>query len=385
MSTPIEQYVSDDFTDELDLPQPGTDQNALATAKAALLASQKKVTALQNSVKSINAQLKAKGLKPLQVAALKARLAQVNVQLPAANKAMQAAQSKAYEVNGDFDRLLQGPNRDAFLALKSMFSQLGLGTLAPKIFEFAKQGYGADTIALLLQDTSEYKERFKANDARAKAGLAVLSPAEYLSAESAYRQILDSAGMPKGFYDNPADFRGWIAGDVSPTEIKSRVDMATDAVNKVDPNYRGALFQMYGIGEHDLAAYFLDRKRAEPILKKQAAAGAIGAAALRRGFAANALDLEGYASLGISGQEAESAYGRIAEGFETMLGIAGRYGTGWTQREAEQEVFTPGAAGSVGAESAFEKGRRLKSQERAMFAGGRGSSSGGLNAGYRQT
>ena len=385
MSTPIEQYVPDDFQDTLDLPTGGTDPAKLAAAKAALLASQNKVKSLQASIKLYSTQLKTKGIKPAQQAALKAKLIQANLQLTAANKAMATAQTSAYEINGDWDRLLQGTNRDAFLALKSMFDQLGLGTLAGKIFEYTKQGYGADTIALLLQDTAEYKERFKANEARAKAGLAVLSPAEYLSAESAYRQILDSAGMPKGFYDNPADFRAWIAGDVSPTEIKSRVDMATDAVNRVDPNYRGALFQMYGIGEHDLAAYFLDRKRAEPILKKQAAAGAIGAAALRRGFGANVLDMEGYASLGISGQEAEAAYGRIAEGFESMLGIAGRYGTGWTQREAEQEAFTPGAAPSIGAESAFEKGKRLKSQERAMFAGGRGSSSQGLNAGYRQT
>lgn len=142
--------------------------------------------------------------------------------------------------------------------------------------------------------------------------------------------------------------------------------------------------QMYGVGETELAAYFLDRKKAEPILKKQAAASAIGAAALRRGFNTSLLDMEGYASLGISGQEAEAAYGQIASGFESMLGIAGRYGSTWTQREAEQEVFTPGSAGSVGAESAAEKGKRLKSQERAAFAGGRGSSSQGLAAGYRQ-
>lgn len=382
MTTP--QYIPEDFQDTLDLPQTGqVDQAALQAAKAALLASQNKVTSLQATIKQYNDMLR-KGLKPAQANAIKLKLSTLNTALTSANKTMAAAQSRAYEVNGDFDRLLEGPNRDAFLALKSMFSQMGLGTLAGKIFEFVKQGYGADTIGLLLQETSEYKERFKANETRAKAGLAVLSPAEYLAAESAYRQILDSSGMPKGFYDNPADFRAWIGGDVSPTEIKSRVDMATEAVGKVDPSYRGALMQMYGVGETELAAYFLDRKKAEPILKKQAAASAIGAAALRRGFNTSLLDMEGYASLGISGQEAEAAYGQIASGFESMLGIAGRYGSTWTQREAEQEVFTPGSAGSVGAESAAEKGKRLKSQERAAFAGGRGSSSQGLAAGYRQ-
>ncbi|WP_405476057.1 hypothetical protein [Streptomyces sp. NBC_00009] len=140
-----------------------------------------------------------------------------------------------------------------------------------------------------------------------------------------------------------------------------------------------------GINEADLTAYFLDRKRGEPILKKQAAAGAIGAAAIRRGFGVNTLDFEGYATLGITADQAEQAYAQIAEGFESMLGIAGRYGTTWSQREAEQEVFTPGAARTVGGQSAAEKGRRLKSRERALFSGGRGSSTQGLNAGYFQT
>jgi hypothetical protein len=262
---------------------------------------------------------------------------------------------------------------------------MGLGTLAGKIYDYVKQGYGADTISVLLQDTPEYKKRFAANDARVKAGLAVLSPADYLATEASYRQILSTAGMPKGFYDNPADFQNWIAGDVSPTEIKDRVDLATAATGQANPEYKNALYQMYGINEADLTAYFLDRKVAEPILKKQAAAGAIGAAALRRGFGANSLDLEGYATIGITADQAEQAYSQIADGFESMLGIAGRYGTSWDQRQAEQEVFTPGAAASVGAESASEKGKRLKSQERALFAGSQGSSTTGLNAGYSPT
>lgn len=279
---------------------------------------------------------------------------------------------------------LSGAQRDAFLALQGLFNSYGLGSLAPKIFDYVKQGYGADTIAILLQDTTEYKTRFAGNEARRKAGLPVLNPADYLSTEAAYRQILSSAGLPKGFYDSPQDFTRWISDDVSPTEIKSRVDLAVAATSQANPQYKQALYQMYGINEADLTAYFLDRKRAEPLLKKQAAAGAIGAAAIRRGFAANALDLEGYATLGITADQAEQAYSQIAQGFSSMLGIAGRYGDTWSQREAEQEVFTPGSLNG-GQEAASDKGKRLRSQERALFAGGRGASVQGLNAGYSQT
>ncbi|TXS35067.1 hypothetical protein [Streptomyces sp. t39] len=391
MTTPA-QYVPDEFQNVIKLPT-GPDQGTvtqlndeIARYTAEITALQKQITAAtpvhNGSARKIQRQTAHRmGVPPKGNAAA---LASLKAQLAGVQARQKRAQKQLYEITGQFDQFLEGEDRDAFLAVKSLFAQFGLGSLAGKIYDYVKEGYGADTISLLLQDTKEYRARFAANEARAKAGLAVLSPAEYLSAESSYRQILESSGLPKGFYDNPADFQRWIAGDVSPTEIKSRVDMALEAVNQTDPTYRGALYQMYGIGESGLAAYFLDRKQAEPILKKQAAAGAIGAAALRRGFALNTLDLEGYASLGITGQDAEAAYGRIADSFEGMLGLAGRYGTSWTQREAEQEVFTPGS-GQLNAENAFEKGKRLRSQERAQFAGGRASSSQGLAAGYRQT
>ena len=395
----VEQNVPDDFQNELDLPQPGAvDQGALTAAqkkaaaqKFAAAKAMSTYTKQKGVAASAMAAYRRKGATTAQkAAATKARNAALKdmqkqtILRNAALKGQTAAQNSVYEISGQYDKLLTGPNRDAFLALKSLFGTFGLDSLAGKIYDYVKQGYGADTISVLLQDTKEYKTRFAGNEARVKAGLAVLSPADYLATEAAYRQVLSTAGLPKGFYDNPADFTRWISDDVSPTEIKDRVDLATAATGQANPEYKNALFQMYGINEADLTAYFLDRKRAEPILKKQAAAGAIGAAALRRGFGANALDMEGYATLGITADQAEQAYAQIADGFESMLGIAGRYGTTWDQRQAEQEVFTPGAV-SGGQEAASEKGKRLKSQERALFAGSKGSSVQGLNAGFSQT
>lgn len=399
MTSPVEQNVPSEFQDTIDLPGPDqVDQGAVDKANAALKAEKAagsknttNITAAQAKVKVYQAQLKhaktasAKAKINAQIKAQNAYVAAQTAQRSASVTRQGTLQNSVYEASGQYDKLLTGANRDAYSALKSLFNQYGLGSLAGKIYGFIKEGHGADTIALELQDTAEYKARFAGNEQRAKAGLAVLNPADYLATEASYRQILSSAGLPKGFYDNPADFTRWIAGDVSPTEIKDRVDLAVAATGQANPQYKQALFQMYGINESDLTAYFLDRKTAEPILKKQAAAGAIGAAALRRGFTANRLDLEGYATIGITADQAEQAYSQIADGFESMLGIAGRYGTSWNQQQAEQEVFTPGAASSVGAESAAEKGKRLRSQERAAFAGQQGSSSQGLNAGFSQT
>lgn len=274
---------------------------------------------------------------------------------------------------------LSGAQRDAFVALQSLFTSYGLGSLAPKIYDFVKQGYGADVISLLLQETAEYKERFSGNEARKKAGLSVLSPAEYLETERAYRQVLNAAGLPLGFYDHPGDFAGWIGGDVSPTEVQKRVDQAVAWTSQADSATLQALKQMYGVDASYVTAYALDKSRALPLLQKQARAAEIGAAAIRRGFAASRTDFENLATYGISGEQAEEGFARIKDTYETMQSIAGRFGLTWDQQEAQQEVFTPGVG------TGLEKAKRLKSQERALFAGGRGATVQGLNAGYSQT
>src|SRR6266436_241191 len=103
-----------------------------------------------------------------------------------------------YNPNARFQAALKGANRDAFVALNSLFSGYGLASLAPKIFSFIQNGYSADTITLLLQQTPEYKQRFIGNEARTRAGLSVLSPADYIHTEDAYKQVMISAGLPSG-------------------------------------------------------------------------------------------------------------------------------------------------------------------------------------------
>lgn len=273
---------------------------------------------------------------------------------------------------------LTGESRDAYVALSKMFTEYGLGSLAPKIFEYVKAGYGADTISLLLQDTAEYKARFAGNEARRAAGLPVLAPAQYLATEAAYRQILSSAGLPVGFYDSPGDFTNWIAGDVSPTEIKDRVDSAI-AVTNGNPEVKQAMRQLYGVSEGDIAAYFLDPKAAAPILRKREQAAEIAAQALQRGFGVGT-NAERFAAQGITSAQAAQGYGIISQEFRPMQDLAARYGETWTQGEAEEAVFAPGAQ-QPGGVNAAEKQRRLASQERAMFSGRGGLTSASLGRG----
>lgn len=271
---------------------------------------------------------------------------------------------------------LKGEDRDAYIALKILFESYGLGSLAPKILEYVQEGYGSDTISILLQETAEYKKRFAANEARRKAGMQVLSPAEYLSVEESYRQIMRAAGLPSGFYDSPDDYTKFISKDVSPTELKERVDIAVLATDNADAAMKDALFKM-GIDSGGMVAYFLDPNRATTLIKKQVGAAQIGAAALRNKLEFDRTRAEKWYLQGVTVDRAQEGYGAIAGFLEDASRLGQLYGEQYGQEAAEAEVF-----GSSGEAQAQRK--RLASRERAQFSGAAGGARGGLSI-KRQT
>lgn len=401
MSTPPDGYFDESgnfipgsFADQLDLPGPAeVDQAAVAAAQKGV--SSQKATA----AKAMDAYTRAKQQAARHMAtynkkgATKAQKAKATSMRNKAlsemkrwtavrGKALTAQgkyQNQVYELSGQYEKLLTGENRDAYASLKSLFNQFGLGTLAPKIYEFAKQGYGADVISLLLQDTKEYKERFAANEDRAKKGLAVLSPAEYLATEQAYRQILSDAGLPKGFYDNPADFRNWIAGDASPTEIKGRVDIAVANTMQANPATKRALAELYGVDESYITAWALDDKSALPLIQKQAQAAQFGGEALKRGLTLNLSNLEDFVTAGLSLSNVSQGFQAVAEALPNIQAIAARYGETFGQGELERDII--GGQAGLG----DPRRKRLASQERALFTGAAGATPGGLTTGFQQT
>lgn len=301
---------------------------------------------------------------------IKDQIAAAELSLKTLTQQHSELQNISYQETGRYDKLLQGDDRDAFLALKTVFENYGLGSLAGKIYDYVKNGYSSDTISILLQDSDEYKKRFSANEARKKAGLSVLNPAEYLAAENSYRQVMRQSGLPVGFYDSNDDFTNFLVGDVSPTELQDRVNLATQASVLANSSYKQALQQM-GIGQGEIAAYFLDTKKAMPFIQKAAAQAAIGAEALQRGFAFDQRYAEELATSGISREQAAQAYARIGDEFTTMSTLGQIYGGGWTQRQAEEDVFRGGGEASA-------QRRRLTTTERGQFSGSAGTARGGL-------
>lgn len=280
----------------------------------------------------------------------------------------------------DFADLLSGGKRDAFVALNALFKSYGLETLAPKIFEYVQKGYSSDVISLLLQETSEYKKRFAGNELRRKAGMPVLSAGDYLALEGQYRQELREGGMPAGFYDSTDDFTKLIGMDVSPSELQSRISIATNATTLANPSYKQALKQLYGLNDSQIAAYFLDPQKALPLLQRQAAATAIGSEALKRGLSLDAAHLEAYATAGVTATQAAQVYGQIAQTLPDYRTIGHQFGEDITQAEMETGLFEPGRKAGVGPESASSKLQRLQSWSRARATGVAGTAAGAFAA-----
>ena len=274
----------------------------------------------------------------------------------------------------DLGSALSGEQRNAFEALRIEFSRFGLESLATKIFDFVQKGYGADTISLMLQETPEFKQRFAGNEIRKQKGLPVLSPAEYLSTESSYRQLMRQSGLPEGFYDQSSDFTDFIGKDVSPTELKQRVDLASQYTTLASPQLKEAIQSMYGVDEGHITAYFLDPERALPSIQKQAAAAAIGAEALKRGLQISG-HAEDYAMAGVNQQQAAQVYGQIAQNLPGYSAIAHSYGETLDQSTLEEAAFGPTTKAGQQAEANVT---RLASWNRARSQGVAGGAQGGL-------
>ncbi len=258
---------------------------------------------------------------------------------------------------------LEGDDRDVYVAITNMLREYGLESLAEPVLGFIQQGYSADTISILLQETDAYKRRFSANEARRQKGLPVLSPAEYLATERAYRQVMSAAGLPVGYYDQPEDFANLLANDISPTEVQQRVRVAADWWNSQDATIRAQFEEFYTPG--DIVAYVLDPERATSVIERQYGAAQAAAIGASQGLQVSKTLAEEIGAAGVS--EANLRQGMAVASSIATQGerLSEIYGGTYTDEDAVRETF-------IGAADATARRRRLASQERATFKGSGG-------------
>lgn len=261
---------------------------------------------------------------------------------------------------------------DYFSALLETWG-IPVGNDIEKIIRQAvKDGITPDNIGLIIpdiQNTESWATRFPAWKDR-PTGMTV---DQYFLAENAYRDALHDYGMPSGFYDSYSDLGNFIANSVSEDELRTRLSDADTLVKSVDPTVRNLMAQFYGLSTGDVAAYFLDPKRADQIIKQQYETANVAGWAQRAGFGID--DMTRYEELyrkGVTVDQAASQYGTIKSLADTVGGIAGVYGDKYDQSDAENDVFF----------GQSEKRRKLVSQESATFSG---SSRGSTGSASRQS
>lgn len=270
------------------------------------------------------------------------------------------------------------PERKSIMdILTARFAQFGLSSLVPKIKELAISGATENTITFALQETDEYKTRFKANQIRLEKNLKVLSPAEYITVEDSYRQVLRAYGLKQ--FDTDDYVSQFIANDVSPTELSNRVVTAVQRVQNADPAVSRTLRDYYGVGQADLVAYVLDPEQQFQKIQRQVSAAEIGTAARVQGLETGVNVAEQLAAQGVTQAEAQKGYATIADILPGAKKLSDIYGTtldGYDQSTAEQEVFNQLA-------SAQRARKKLSEREVAAFSAKSGISGTSLGSSTR--
>jgi hypothetical protein len=271
--------------------------------------------------------------------------------------------------------------QDAFAILRDVFSSYGLSELADQISGYMREGIGTGEATIRLKQSQPYKDRFYGNELRLAAGRNVINEAEYLDLENSYSETLKAYGLQSYFgtgvtpnerKNRQKSIASVIGADISAVEFKERVVVAVDRVKMADPATKNAFQQFYGIGEADLAQYFLDPTKNLVNLKEKATAAEIGGAAIGQGLSATMTSAEDLARFGINREQAQIGYGRIAEELPTTSKLSNVYsetGITYGQTDAEQATFKELA-------SAKRKKERLKELEEGQFSGSSGTALG---------
>lgn len=293
--------------------------------------------------------------------------------IPPKDGTTESAEDKAARLEAEAEaRDLAQRQTDAFSRLRSLLSRVGLSDMENDVRDIITSGKvdisSPDAIMFSLRENPVYKRRFSANDARLKAGLPELDPETYIGLEQQYKQVMQANGIDASFYNDQTDYEAWIAGDVSPAELQQRVQEGFVRVRDADPEVRRQMKELYGVDDADLAAYFLDPKRAQPLLDarrkvQQAKAATIAARGVEQGgMQITAQQAESLAERGFTSEEAATAFAnrkQLAGLYETMTG--------------EESIDDLGATFGYNT-TATEELRQRQRRRLAQFQGGGGFS-----------
>ena len=170
----------------------------------------------------------------------------------------------------------------------------GLDSLVDTIDTMIKSDMTAAQIKINLVGTQAYKDRFPAMATLAGKGRAV-NEATYISMERGYEQVLRAYGVDTATFGSRTELGKYIGAEVSPVEFEQRVQIAKDRVDK-NTDVTAALQDYYGVTKGGAIAFLLNPELGMDIVKKEARAAEIGAAATAAGFG----EFAGKANVGVA-------------------------------------------------------------------------------------
>lgn len=230
--------------------------------------------------------------------------------------------------------------QSAFDVISSLLEMYDLTGLSDFVTNYILDNDVVDTTVLMAQVRQQpaYQTRFAGNEARRRAGLNVLSEGEYVALENTYRQYMRASGLPADFYDSPEDLQNLIGNDVSPAELAERVNQGYEAVRFADPTVVSQMQELYGVGEGELAAFFLDPERATPTLLRRAQAAQVAGGAIQAGMQLTAEEAERLAQEGVTEQTARAGVAAIEQAQELFQATTQETGD-FTREEQLGAVF----------------------------------------------
>jgi hypothetical protein len=258
------------------------------------------------------------------------------------------------------------PADQASAYIQQVLNQYGLGSLSQWAMDQMINGQSEDQIMIAMEKTPEFIARFPAIQARRDAGLAPISPAAYIEYESQARQMMMSAGLPVGFYDQPSDYADLLTKDVSLNELQQRVQSGYDRVRSAPPQVMEAFSQYYGAdAPNALAQFYLDPERSLPDLMRQAEAAVFGGTGSQYGVGINRDQAELASRMGITQNQAQ-------QGFQGLNQQQAYYDENFNETN-DLQMNKEGVAATFGMDAVSERAvQQRKDTRAAAFAGADG-------------
>jgi hypothetical protein len=186
------------------------------------------------------------------------------------------------------------------------------------------EGLSPEILAQRVRQSPAYAERFPGMAARKSAGLSAISEAEYLALERGYQQQLQQFGALDLVGDLRSTFAGWIAKDVSVSELNARLDLGYSAVYDTGAQVKEAFQAYYGITltDQDILGYFLNPTNGLNQIEDKILTAQVGGEALRFGLSVTRNRADELRRAGITPQLAREGFADVASELPMLKKLA---------------------------------------------------------------